>query len=244
MRLRAGNILVPVLVAAIIGASLGIVPALISAELPDTVVLVKQSIVGVGTVQRMRRPPGSFIGTGFVVGDGNYALTNAHTVERDLDTEHREFLSVLTDQGARGMRRAQLIEIDEAHDVALLRFEGPPLPALRLGDSSKVREGELYAFTGFPIGMALGFRPVTHRAIVSAITPIAMPQLSAHQIDIKMLKRLRDPYDVFQLDGTAYLGNSGSPLYNVESGTVVGVINSVFIKESKENVLSEPSGIT
>ena len=59
-----------------------------------------------------------------------------------------------------------------------------------------------------------------------------------------MIKRLRDPYDVFQLDATAYPGNSGSPLYIPETGEVVGVINKVFVKESKEAVLEKPSGIT
>ena len=59
-----------------------------------------------------------------------------------------------------------------------------------------------------------------------------------------MVKRLRDPYDVFQLDATAYPGNSGSPLYEPRTGDVVGIINKVFVKETKENVLKDPSGIT
>lgn len=59
-----------------------------------------------------------------------------------------------------------------------------------------------------------------------------------------MVKRLRNPYKVFQLDATAYPGNSGSPLYDPGTGAVVGIINSVAVKESKENILSKPSGIT
>ena len=47
-----------------------------------------------------------------------------------------------------------------------------------------------------------------------------------------------------QLDATAYPGNSGSPLYDPASGKVVGVLNMVLVKESRENVLSQPSGIT
>jgi len=58
------------------------------------------------------------------------------------------------------------------------------------------------------------------------------------------MKRLQTPYLVFQLDATAYPGNSGSPLYNTDSGEVVGVINKVFIQEGKENAISKPSGIT
>jgi S1-C subfamily serine protease len=55
--------------------------------------------------------------------------------------------------------------LDKVHDLALLRFSGQPRPAFRLGSSEEVREGELYAFTGFPIGMVLGMRPVTHRPL-------------------------------------------------------------------------------
>ena len=59
-----------------------------------------------------------------------------------------------------------------------------------------------------------------------------------------MVHRLSAPYEVFQLDATAYPGNSGSPLYHPDTGVVIGVINKVFVKESKENLLKEPSGIT
>jgi S1-C subfamily serine protease len=46
------------------------------------------------------------------------------------------------------------------------------------------------------------------------------------------------------LDATAYPGNSGSPVFDVDTGEVIGIINMVFIKGSKEAALSQPSGIT
>ena len=49
---------------------------------------------------------------------------------------------------------------------------------------------------------------------------------------------------MFQIDGTAYPGNSGSPVYRRRSGEVIGVINKVFVKDKKENLLKEPTGIT
>ena len=49
---------------------------------------------------------------------------------------------------------------------------------------------------------------------------------------------------MFQLDATAYPGNSGSPVFELDNGRVVGVINSVLVKETRESVLSNPSGIT
>jgi S1-C subfamily serine protease len=219
--------------------------AVAQAGLPETVARVRPSIVGVGTVLPTRQPPGQFVGTGFVVGDGWHAVTNAHVLPQKLDRERREYLAVLTDAGGReGVREATVVATDTDHDVALLRFKGGALPALRFADSERVREGEHYAFTGFPLGMALGMRPVTHQGIISAITPIALPQLSSQTLNPEMIKRLAAPYDVFQLDATAYPGNSGSPLYDPATGRVVGVINKVFVKESKENLLKQPSGIT
>jgi S1-C subfamily serine protease len=115
---------------------------------------------------------------------------------------------------------------------------------MRLGDSDTVREGQKIAFTGFPIGMVLGLYPVTHRGIVAAITPMARPVENARTLNGAQMKRLRNLFDAFQLDGTAYPGNSGSPVYEPDTGRVVGVINSVVVKESKESVLEKPSGIS
>ena len=98
--------------------------------------------------------------------------------------------------------------------------------------------------TGYPIGAVLGLYPVTHRGIVSALTAIAIPSVRQQQLDPQTVKRLRKSFKVFQLDATAYPGHSGSPLYDPESGAVYGIVSSVFVKESRENLLSDPSGIT
>jgi S1-C subfamily serine protease len=142
-------------------------------------------------------------------------------------------------------RPAKLVTSDPEHDLALLRISGKPLSAMELGDSGKVVEGQSVAFTGFPLGIVLGLNHVTHRGIVSAITPIVMPALASTKLDGKMIAQLRKAsYPVFQLDGTAYPGNSGSPLYDPQTGVVYGVVNMVFVKGMKENAITNPSGIT
>jgi S1-C subfamily serine protease len=55
---------------------------------------------------------------------------------------------------------------------------------------------------------------------------------------------MRGDFKAFQLNATAYPGNSGSPVFELDNGRVVGVINSVAIKETRENLLKSPSGIT
>ncbi len=114
-----------------------------------------------------------------------------------------------------------------------------------MGDSEAAREGQSVAFIGFPIGGALGFSPVTHRAMISSITPAAMPTPTARQLNEATIRSVRSgPFNIFQLDGTAYPGNSGGPLFDPESGDVLGVVNMVFIKGSRESALSQPSGIS
>jgi serine protease Do len=214
-------------------------------SLPDTVDRIRPAIVAVGTFQKIRRPPAIFRGTGFVVLNGLYVVTNAHVLPDKIDTDKREYIAVFAGVGeVADVREATTAGVDTDHDFAVLRITGHPLPALTLGDSSRVREGESYAFTGFPIGMVLGLHPVTHRGIVSAITPIVIPQLSAQQLGKNVLARLTSPYDVFQLDATAYPGNSGSPLYDPATGQVVGILNKVLVQSTKESAIEKPSGIS
>lgn len=214
-------------------------------SLPDTIEKVKPAVVAIGTFQKTRRPPSIFRGTGFVVGDGLHIITNAHVLPDKIDAEKRELIAIFTgNMNQMEIREATKLAEDRDHDLAVLKMSGRPLPTVILGTPQRVREGDVYAFTGFPIGMVLGLNAVTHRGIVSAISPIAIPQLSAQLLEKNVVARLTAPYNVFQLDATAYPGNSGSPLYDPASGQVVGIINKVFVQESKETVIQKPSGIS
>ncbi len=217
----------------------------------ETIERVKGSVVAVGTYESTRTPPFQFLGTGFAVDDGTVIVTNAHVVPRLLDPARREALAILiplSDQGDPNrvqVREAKEVALDPGSDLALLRIAPPALPPLTLGRSADVREGQEIAVTGYPIGAVLGPHPATHRGIISAITPIAIPQPRAGKLNEQSIHRLAGgPFLVFQLDATAYPGNSGSPLYDPETGEVIGIVNMVFVKTTKEAVLAQPSGIT
>jgi serine protease Do len=214
---------------------------------PATIARVKASIVAVGTFERLRNPQFSFAGTGFVVGDGLRIATNEHVLPKALDGGRNETLAIAlrAGDGAVQIRPARKLAVDSAHDLALLELQGAPLPALRLGDSKRVREGDTYLLTGFPIGAVLGLYPATHRTMIAAITPIVIPAARADKLDARAARRLAaGAIPVFQLDATAYPGNSGSPVYHPESGEVIGIVNSVLVKSSRESALAQPSGIT
>ena len=194
------------------------------------------------------------------MGDGQHVMANAHVyraaVEDESDRHGRppeDFIVAFHRDGDNvSYHHVVKVSEDTEHDVVLLkltsetraeRITSETLPPLTLGDDAKVEEGQSMAFTGFPIGSILGLYPATHQAIVAAITPIVQPMPSGRALDNATISRLRETYIVFQLDAIAYPGNSGSPLYDPETGEVYGIVNSVFVKTTKERILDEPSGI-
>lgn len=224
-------------------------PSRALAQAPDTIARVKAAVVAVGTVQKLRSPQFLFLGTGFAVGDGSLVATNAHVIGKPLaagaDPEQLAIAIPGPDPKVVQVRVVRQVGLDAERDLALLRVPGPALPALALRDSDSVREGEQYLLTGFPIGSILGLFAATHRAMIAAITPIAIPPGDPRKLDPALIRRLQSgAFSVFQLDATSYPGNSGSPLYDPTSGEVVGVMNMVFVKGTKESALTNPSGIS
>ncbi len=223
-----------------------VLPAIARADLADTIARVKPSVVVVGTYEKLRSPAFEMRGTGFAVGDGSLVATNAHVIKPSESTAIRHDFALLVRDGEETrIREARLVISDPDHDLAILRISGSPLAPLELSSGEGVREGQSIAFMGFPIGGALGFSPVTHRGIISSITPIALPGGNADQLRGTSIRRLRGgTFPIYQLDATAYPGNSGGPMFNAETGTVVGILNMVFVKGGKEAVLEKPSGIS
>lgn len=236
------------LLSAVAAVALVVTHAASATDSRDTLAKIKRSVVAVGTFEPGRAPPFQFRGSGFAVDDGRIIVTNAHVLPALVDSARNESLAILApgpDGNEMLMREAQRVVVDPGSDLALLKVSGDRLPPLRIGDSTQVREGQEIFMTGFPIGAILGPFPATHRGMVSAITPIAIPQGRASELNPALVRRLSTgTFAVFQLDATAYPGNSGSPIYDPATGDVLGIVNMVFVKGTKEAVLSQPSGIT
>ena len=214
-------------------------------QLPAAIDRIRPAIVAIGTNLPTRNPPFQFRGTGFAVRDGSLVATNNHVLPNVLDPLETLAIAIPQGNGEAVIREATVVARDPEHDVAVIRVVGPALQAVRFGDATQIREGQTYAFTGFPIGNVLGLYPTTHRALISALTPVALAQANARSLDATLIRRLRsDRFTIFQLDATAYPGNSGSPMFNPETGEVIAIINMVFVKGGKEAALTQPSGIT
>ncbi|WP_458526354.1 DegQ family serine endoprotease [Onishia taeanensis] len=142
------------------------------------------------------------LGSGFVISEDGYILTNAHVV-KDAD----EILVRLND---RRELAAELIGADAKTDVALLKVDAERLPTLELGDSDTLEVGEWVAAIGSPFG----FDHSVTAGIVSAINR-TLPS---------------DAYVPFiQTDVAINPGNSGGPLFNLD-GEVVGINSQIFTR--------------
>jgi serine protease Do len=139
-------------------------------------------------------------GSGFIVSEDGYILTNAHVV-----AEADEVTVRLTD---RREFPAKVIGSDARTDVAVLKIDAKNLPTVRIGDQTKLRTGEWVLAIGSPFGL----ENTATAGIVSA-TSRAVPGGT----DVPFI----------QTDVAVNPGNSGGPLFNLR-GEVVGINSMIF----------------
>ncbi len=152
-----------------------------------------------GGQQGEERPRG--VGSGFILSTDGYVMTNAHVVDGADEvyvnlTDKREF-------------KAKVVGVDKRTDVAVLKIEAKALPAVAIGDVSKLKVGEWVMAIGTPFGLE---NTVT-AGIVSAKARDTGEEIRFIQTDVAV-----NP------------GNSGGPLINMR-GEVVG-INSQILSRS------------
>jgi serine protease Do len=145
-------------------------------------------------------PPARGEGSGFIVTNDGYILTNAHVVRGASEVTVR-FVD-------RREYAAKVVGLDIRTDVAVLKIDGKNLPTVKIGDASKLKPGQWVVAIGSPFGMQ---NSVT-AGIVSA-TARTLPD---------------DRYVPFiQTDVAVNPGNSGGPLFNL-NGEVVGINSQIY----------------
>jgi len=140
------------------------------------------------------------LGSGFIISQDGYVITNHHVV-KDAD----EIVVRLQD---RREIVAKVVGSDKRSDIALLKIEASDLPVVKLGSSEPLKVGEWVLAIGSPFG----FEHSVTAGIVSA----------------KGRSLPSDNYVPFiQTDVAINPGNSGGPLFNME-GEVVGVNSQIY----------------
>jgi S1-C subfamily serine protease len=142
-------------------------------------------------------------GSGVILTPDGYVVTNSHVVN--------ESNSIEVSLSGESSFNAQLIGQDPATDLALLRVTGSGLPAARLGDSDRLRVGQL----AIAIGNPLGFQNSVTAGVVSALGR-SLRSLNGRLIE-----------NVIQTDAALNPGNSGGPLVN-SAGLVVGINTAII----------------
>lgn len=138
-------------------------------------------------------------GSGFIISEDGYILTNAHVVS-DADeinvrlTDDREF-------------KGKVIGYDTQTDIAVVKISATGLPVVKIGDSDAVKVGEWVAAIGSPFGLTnsvtAGIVSAKSRSIEENIVPF------------------------IQTDVAINPGNSGGPLFNMR-GEVIGINSQIF----------------
>ncbi len=211
---------------------------------------LRPSVVAVGSYLFNDTPTVRYFGTGFVVYDGNTVATNAHVVAALEKTNRIQHLRVFFPDGApTSGRKGKVVQIDRFHDVALIRFEGPPAKKVQLmppptpHGKNDPPQGRSVAILGYPIGTRLGLVPAVHKGVVAAVVPAVLPLPKGAKLTPELAAAIKKPYNLYQLDMVAFPGNSGSPLFDARTGVVIGVINMTLAKKTREHLFDKPSGI-
>ncbi|MGN5375456.1 Do family serine endopeptidase [Sphingomonas hankookensis] len=145
------------------------------------------------------------LGSGFLISNDGYIVTNNHVVSAGAEGATVESITVtLADQKE---YKARLIGRDALSDLAVLKIDGANFPFVRFGDSRQARVGDWVVTIGNPLGQS----GTVTAGIISALNRVG-----------------QGPYDRFiQTDAAINRGNSGGPMFDMQ-GNVIGINSQIL----------------
>lgn len=155
-------------------------------------------------------------GTGFILSEDGYVITNCHVVDGADTIEVKLFNEE--------SYKAELVGKDSSYDIAVLKIEAEGLSPVTVGDSDALKVGEEVAVIGNPLG-ELTFTMTT--GILSALD--------------REINTDGNPQNMLQTNAAINSGNSGGPLFDMD-GNVIGVTSAKFSGTSSSGATIEGLG--
>ena len=178
----------------------------------DIYEMATKQVVGIRTEITMTNffgmtSSGAVSGSGFIISDDGYVLTNYHVV-KEADKGKLD-VQVLTYDGT--AYNATIVGTEASNDVAVLKIDAEGLSAARFGNSDVIRVGDTVYAVGNPLG-ELEFSMSTGH--VSAKDRVITTQEN-------------ESINMFQIDAAVNEGNSGGPVYDA-GGSVIGIVTAKY----------------
>ncbi len=167
---------------------------------------------GIRTETETQNPVGT--GTGIVMTENGYIITNAHVIFDDSEYKCGEAIEVSVLFSNEEEHPAKIIAYDIETDLAVLKVDETGLKPAEFGNSDDLRVGELVIAVGNPLGFEL------YGSVTSGIVSALNRQIAINGREMTLI----------QTDAAINSGNSGGPLLN-SCGQVIG-INSAKISSS------------
>lgn len=183
-------------------------------EIVNVVSPATVSIYIKGNVNGVERTVSS--GSGFIITEDGYIVTNAHVVDSVSESHHNAYVSV---PGINQEIPAKVIGTDKQTDIAVIKLQtSGKYPCVTLGDSDSLQKGEMVVAIGNALGTLDGTVTV---GVVSSLNR----EFSNNGYSLK----------VIQTDAAINEGNSGGPLIN-SFGEVIGITNAKMVTTSAEGL--------
>ena len=195
-------------------SSTGMTPSQVySANVPSVVQVTCDVVTNYGYGQSAA---GTSVGSGFILTEDGYIVTNYHVIEGATSVSITTYLG--------DHYEAQVVGYESANDVAVLKVEGQDMAAVTIGSSSDLIVGDQVVAIGNALGeltgtMTVGYVSAKDRDVTTDGTTINM----------------------IQTDAAINSGNSGGPLFNMK-GEVVGITTAKYSGESSSGATIEGIG--
>ncbi len=147
-------------------------------------------------------------GSGFIVSQDGYILTNYHVIEYAYQGGYT--ITVMLYDGTR--YEATIVGVEDCNDIAVLKIDATGLTPVTFGDSDQISVGDDVYAVGNPLG-ELEFSMTTGH--VSALDRLITTEENS------------EPINMFQIDAAVNAGNSGGPVYN-GNGEVIGIVTAKY----------------